>query len=99
VEVRLSLPLNWKIKVSRQTENLFHLLRYHCLTIGKWGVSKMSLLGFVLRTHADSVMLIRIFTSGSCEYRNLFTDPERSFEANIPYFLRFSIDTEVYVGL
>ncbi|KIM43285.1 hypothetical protein M413DRAFT_444100 [Hebeloma cylindrosporum] len=36
-----------------------------------------------------------IFTSGSCEYRDLFTGPELSFEASVPYFLRFSLDTEI----
>ncbi|KAF9483487.1 ribonuclease H-like protein [Pholiota conissans] len=36
-----------------------------------------------------------IFMSGRCQYRDLFSSPELSYEASIPYFLRFMLDTNI----
>jgi hypothetical protein len=38
---------------------------------------------------------ICIFEGGRCQYRDLFNLPERAFESNVGYTLRFMLDTEV----
>jgi len=40
---------------------------------------------------------IRVFISGKCQYQDLFTDPQSSYEGKVPYHLRFMIDNEVSV--
>ncbi|KJA21235.1 hypothetical protein HYPSUDRAFT_166097 [Hypholoma sublateritium FD-334 SS-4] len=34
-------------------------------------------------------------TSGACEYRNIFSSPELSYETTVPYFLRFMLDNGI----
>ncbi len=40
----------------------------------------------------------QIFKRGQCDYRNTFTSPERTYEADVPYSLRYMLDTEVSKG-
>ncbi len=36
-----------------------------------------------------------LFKYGNCDYRDLFSSPELTYEAEIPYFLRYMLDNEV----
>ncbi|KAF8195471.1 ribonuclease H-like domain-containing protein [Pholiota molesta] len=45
--------------------------------------------------HREMRRVKGIFTSGHCQYRDLFTSPELSYEASVPYFLRFMLDTSI----
>ena len=38
---------------------------------------------------------LRAFENGEISFRNLFSGPVTTFESNIPYTLRFMIDTKV----
>ena len=36
-----------------------------------------------------------LFINGKCDYRNKFSSPELTYEADVPYFLRYMLDDEV----
>lgn len=38
-----------------------------------------------------------MFTRGQCDYRNVFSSPELSYEGDVPYFLRYMLDNEVRI--
>ena len=38
---------------------------------------------------------IRVFERGECRYKDLFKGEVSTYESNIPYILRFMIDTKV----
>ncbi|KAF8798915.1 ribonuclease H-like protein [Phlegmacium glaucopus] len=57
-------------------------------------------LKFIVSDHSKVRQLrddpfLRVFTSGRCQYRDLFSDPQSSYEGKVPYHLRFMIDNEI----
>jgi len=48
-----------------------------------------------LADHRKCRALQDMFTRGQCDYRNVFSSPELSYEGDVPYFLRYMVDNEI----
>lgn len=62
----------------------------------KFEISRVSFISVQDRT-IDMIVFgfIRVFERGECRYKDLFKGEVSTYESNIPYILRFMIDTKV----
>ncbi len=52
-------------------------------------------LDYVILPFSYPQAFLRVFENGEVSFRGLFSGPVTTFESNIPYTLRFMIDTKV----